>query len=325
MSGRNPTLSVVVLTFNSAGTIESCLDSLVDQEFADFETVIVDDNSTDETVALVKRYESRLRLAMVTNGARNIPRGRNIGLRQSSGDIVAFVDSDDIATRTWTRVIIETFCTKPEVALISGPFISAYRNKTSQAIGLNDAMVHRLAGRGIMQFYAANCAVNRRLLPGDIFDEDFVAAEDLELVSRIQRQFEWSFVPDMKVRHTSRDSFRQYSKQMYRYGFMKLYLGYRERSHRWIDFVPLTLMIVSIIAAVVVGQWWLILAILPFSLLEAIVVVASNRCTPYVALLTFPAWITKNVSWSVGVGHGILSLVTHPKLRRRLASTRLAQ
>jgi hypothetical protein len=235
------------------------------------------------------------------------------------------VDSDDLATSTWTRIITETFGTKPEVALISGPFVSAYRTKTAQAIGLNDSTVQRLAGRGIMQFCAANCAINRTLLPGDIFDEDFVAAEDLELVSRIQRQFEWSFVPDMKVRHTSRDSFRQYARQMYRYGFMKLYLGYRERSHRWIDFVPLTLMIVSIIAAVVVGPWWLILAILPFSLLEAIVVVASNRCSPYVALLTFPAWITKNVSWSVGVGHGILSLVTHPTLRRRLASKRLAQ
>ncbi len=129
----------------------------------------------------------------------------------------------------------------------------------------------------------------------------------------------------MKIRHTSRDSFRQYAKQMHRYGFMKVYLGYRERSHRWIDFVPLTLMIVSFIAAVVVGPWWLILAIVPFSLLEAIVVVATHRCSPYVAMLTFPAWITKNVAWSVGVSHGILSLVTHPKRRRRLASTRLAQ
>ncbi len=157
MPGQDLALSVVVLTFNSAGTIEGCLDSLVEQEFADFETVIVDDNSTDETVALVKRYESLLRLAIVKNGARNIPRGRNIGLRESSGDVVAFMDSDDMATPTWTRIIIEAFRTQPEMALISGPFISAYRTSTAHAIGLNDAMVQRLAGRGIMQFSAANC------------------------------------------------------------------------------------------------------------------------------------------------------------------------
>lgn len=204
VSGRNPTLSVVVLTFNSAGTIESCLDSLVEQEFADFETVIVDDNSTDDTVDLVKQYESRLHLGMVKNGARNIPRGRNIGLRQSSGDIVAFVDSDDMATRTWTRIIIETFWTKPEVALITGPFISAYRTKTAQAIGLNDAMVQRLAGR-IVQFCAANCAINRTLLPGDIFDEDSLAAEDLELVSRIQRQYLVKSGSGIVCRPTSED------------------------------------------------------------------------------------------------------------------------
>ena len=317
-----PALSVVVLTYNSASTIEACLESLVNQDFTDFETIIVDDDSTDTTLSLISKYSSRLRLSVVQNGARNIPRGRNIGLRQSSADIVAFVDSDDAATRDWTQVIVSTFHSRPDLALISGPFVQIYRTKTSQAIGLNDAMVQRLAGRGIMRFCTANCAINRKLLKGDIFDEDFRAAEDLELISRAQRHYAWSSIPAMKVKHTSRDSLTQYSKQMYLYGFMKLYLGYRERSYRWIDFVPLALLIASVIAAAVLGSWWILFAILPFSFLEALVVVIAHRCRPVIAMLTFPAWVTKNMSWSVGVGHGILSLAVRPEIRRQLRSKR---
>ena len=317
-----PGLSVIVLTYNSASTIEACLDSLVTQDFRDFEIIVVDDASTDETLSVVSRYSPRLRLSIVPNGSHNIPRGRNIGLNFSSSDLVAFLDSDDSATHDWARVIVKTFGERPELALIAGDLIPAYRTRTSQAIGLNDATVRQLTAKGVMQFSAGNCAINQRVLPGGVFDEEFQAAEDLELVSRVQRQFACSYIPEMKVYHRSRESFSQYAKQMYRYGFMKLYFGFCERSYRWIDFVPLFLMVLSVLASVAIGPWWIVLAIIPFSLIEALFVVAYHPCEPSIAMLIFPAWITKNIAWSVGVGHGILSLATNPETRRRLRAKR---
>ena len=315
-------LSVVVLSCDSAVTIEACLDSLVAQQFTDFDTIVVDDASTDETVALVSHYEDRLRLSVVANGSHNIPRGRNIGLTNSNSDIVAFLDSDDSATPQWTRVIFETFGDRPDLAVIGGPFIPDHRTRTSHAIGLNDATVRQLTARGVMQFSAANCAINQRVLPGPVFDEDFRAAEDLELVSRVQRLFECAYIPAMQILHTSRDSFGKYAKQMYRYGFMKLYFDYCEQSYRWIDFVPLVLILVSVAVGVVIGQWWIAFSIVPFSLLEAVFVVAYQRCRPTVALLTFPAWLTKNVAWSAGIAHGMFSLATHSTTRRWLRAKR---
>ena len=316
-------LTVIVLTCNSASTIEACLESLATQEFADFKTIVVDDKSSDETVSLASKFSSRLRLSIATNGARNIPRGRNIGLQMSTTEFAAFLDSDDSATRAWTRSIMRTFDERPELAMIAGDWVYVPRNKRSRAIGVIDATVYRVAAKGVMHFSAGNCAINQRLLPGAIFDEQFEAAEDLELVERVQRKFAVEHIPEMQVNHSSRETFGRYAKQMYRYGFMKMYFSYCAKSYRWIDFAPLSLMIVSLIAGAVIGPWWISLAIIPFSLCESLFVVASVRCSVSIAVLTVPAWIVKNIAWSFGVGLGALSLAIKPDVRFRLRSKRL--
>lgn len=100
----------------------------------------------------------------------------------------------------------------------------------------------------MMLFCAGNCAINRALVGDAVFDEDFRFAEDLELVSRIEEKYQWIYVPDMKIRHYSRDTFRQYAMQMYRYGFMKQYFSFTSGCYRWLDFVPLALLVISGIA-----------------------------------------------------------------------------
>jgi len=317
-----PGLTVVILTCNSAATIGTCLESLVQQEYRDFEVVIVDDDSVDETLSVVSRYSSSLRLSVRRNGARNIPRGRNIGLACSLTDLVAFVDSDDTAMPDWTRVIVETFRDHPEVAIISGDRVPAHRTTTAHAIALNDDAIRRLFSGNMMQFCAGNCAINRNVVQDTRFDEYFRCGEDLELVSRMRGHYRWSHVPGMKIHHYSRETFRQYAKQMYRYGFMKQYVSFVSRSYRWLDFVPLALLVVSGLASLATGSWWLLLLALPFSLFEALFVIFYQRCPPRTAALTFPAWIVKNLSWSCGIGHGLVTLAVDGDTRRLLRSKR---
>lgn len=321
MNGRLG-LTVVILTYNSAATIDTCLEALVQQEYQDFAVVVVDDDSTDGTLSVVSRYSSRLRLSVQRNGAHNIPRGRNIGLASSQTDLVAFVDSDDSAMPDWTRVIVETFRDHPEVALISGNMVPGHRTRTAHAIAMNDDAIRRLFGGGIMQFCAANCAINRKLMRDARFDEYFRFGEDLELVSRVRRHCRWSHVPDMKVCHYSRETLPQYARQMYRYGFMKQYISFICQSYRWLDFVPLVLLVGGGLASLATRSWWFLLLTLPFSFLEALFVVCYQRCPARTAALTFPAWIIKNLSWSCGIGHGLVTLVVDGDTRRMLRSKR---
>jgi glycosyltransferase involved in cell wall biosynthesis len=317
-----PGLTVVILTYNSAATIGNCLESLVQQECQEFNVIVVDDDSTDGTLPVVSRYSSSLRLSVIKNGTHNIPRGRNIGLACSRTDLVAFVDSDDSAAPDWTRVIVDTFSENPGIAIISGGIVPAYRTRTAHAIALNDGAIRQLFGGDMMLFHAGNCAINRNVLPDTRFDEYFRFGEDLELVSRIRGHYSWSHVPDMKIHHYSRETLSQYAKQMYRYGFMKQYVSFVSRSYRWMDFVPLALLVGGGLTSVATRSWWFLLATLPFSFLEALFVIFYQRCPARTAALTFPAWVVKNVSWSYGMGHGLVTLAVDRDTRRLLRSKR---
>jgi glycosyltransferase involved in cell wall biosynthesis len=313
-----PRLTVVVLTCNSARTLGSCLDSLAAQDDPDFDVLIVDDDSTDATVAVAAGYAARLRISVARNGSHLIPRGRNIGLAASRTPLVAFVDSDDRAAPGWTAAIRAAFGADPGLALASGDLVPAHRTAAAQAIALNDDAVRRLAGRGRPQFYAGNCAVNREILPGPVFDEDFRFAEDLELAARLQATAPWAHLPGMLVQHYSRDTFRGYARQMWRYGAMKHHYAVTSGRYRWLDYLPLALLLASGLAAAVLETGWPLVTIPGFSGLEALFVLGYQRCPPRAALLSWPAWLVKNVAWSGGLGCAVAALAARPAARRRL-------
>ncbi|QDA59340.1 glycosyltransferase family 2 protein [Hymenobacter jejuensis] len=89
-----PYFSVVIPTYNRASFIPATLDSVLAQQFADFEVLIVDDGSTDDTAAVVKRYtDPRLLYLPKANGERGA--ARNYGFAKARGEYVLFLDSDD--------------------------------------------------------------------------------------------------------------------------------------------------------------------------------------------------------------------------------------
>jgi len=88
-----PVISVVVLTFNSARYIRRCLDSLVAQTLSDFEVLVVDAGSRDETKTIVHSYDHRFHWLELPGS--DMGMARNFGLRRSLGLYSAFLDSDD--------------------------------------------------------------------------------------------------------------------------------------------------------------------------------------------------------------------------------------
>ena len=91
-----PLVSVIIPTFNRGDSIGRCLESLVAQTFRDFEVLVCDDGSTDETGTVVASFAKRLTLRYewsANSGGAAHP--RNIGLSMARGEYVAFLDSDD--------------------------------------------------------------------------------------------------------------------------------------------------------------------------------------------------------------------------------------
>ncbi len=99
-----PKISVIIPMYNAEKYIGECLDSVLNQTFQSFEVIIVDDCSTDSSVAVVESYipkfDGRLRLKKTetNSGGGGVP--RNIGLSFAGGEYVFFLDADDVFTKT---------------------------------------------------------------------------------------------------------------------------------------------------------------------------------------------------------------------------------
>lgn len=92
-----PTVSIVVPTYNRAHLIEETLASVAVQTFSDYEVLVIDDGSKDNTAEIMKRWcdkDSRIRYVQQPNGG--VSSARNHGLRIAQGEFVAFLDSDDL-------------------------------------------------------------------------------------------------------------------------------------------------------------------------------------------------------------------------------------
>jgi len=88
-----PRATVIIPTYNSAGSLAGAIDSVLAQRLRDFELIVVDDGSTDQTRAVLERY--RERIGVVEQENRGIAAARNGGLRLAHGEYVAFLDADD--------------------------------------------------------------------------------------------------------------------------------------------------------------------------------------------------------------------------------------
>jgi len=88
-------LSVVVPTYNRAGTLDRVLASIGRQTVSPDEVIVVDDGSTDSTADVLARWQSRLPLKAIHQENRGVSAARNTGIRAARSDIVAFIDSDD--------------------------------------------------------------------------------------------------------------------------------------------------------------------------------------------------------------------------------------
>lgn len=90
-----PEVSVIIPTYNSASFVGDAVESALDQTFTDFEVLVIDDGSTDDTERVLEKYASSVRYIHQANGG--VAVARNRGIEESRGRLVAFLDADD----TW--------------------------------------------------------------------------------------------------------------------------------------------------------------------------------------------------------------------------------
>lgn len=104
----NPTVSIIVPVYNAETTISRCIESIINQEYRDFELLLIDDGSTDSSGTICDRYaaeDSRIRLIHKENTG--VSETRNMALDLACGTYLQFLDSDDWITPNATRLFVE--------------------------------------------------------------------------------------------------------------------------------------------------------------------------------------------------------------------------
>ncbi len=111
-------ISIIIPTYNRAHVLPRAIESVQKQEFKDWQLIIVDDGSTDQTEELMQQFLQDDRIKYVKKENSGAAHSRNVGVDHASFDWITFLDSDDEAKTDWLKVAF-TFINKPKVALFS--------------------------------------------------------------------------------------------------------------------------------------------------------------------------------------------------------------
>ena len=116
-----PGISVILTVYNREKYLKRAIDSLIDQDFKDWELIAVDDGSGDNSLNILKSYKGVIkRLEIIEQENRKLPYSRNRGIRASSGKYITFLDSDDEYGGHHLLKRIEYMRAHPETDLIHG-------------------------------------------------------------------------------------------------------------------------------------------------------------------------------------------------------------
>ncbi|PWT87516.1 MAG: hypothetical protein C5B56_10285 [Proteobacteria bacterium] len=188
---RTPSISVIIPLYNKAAYIERAIRCVLEQQPAPFEVLVIDDGSTDDGPAVVRRMPefSRVRLITQPNGGEGAARNR--GLREMRADMAAFLDADDEWAPGHLRNLSELALTCPGAGLLATGYRSIYGRgvEVETAVDAPGPVVLRdyfETARGGFCLHISSCAVWRSVaMEAGGFAEGEPMGADLEFFARI--------------------------------------------------------------------------------------------------------------------------------------------
>ncbi len=198
-------ISVVVPAYNEEKFLEACLKSLANQIEKPYEIIVVDNNSTDKTVEIAKKYHAKI----VKEPNQGRTPARNAGFNLAKGDVIARTDADTRVPRDWTKKIRKAFEKDPELLGLSG---TAYFDRIPNFLQFHTWLVTgsskfiklTMKHDGMMGF---NLAVHKKaweMVKNEICLDDRIVHEDADLAIHIARHGKVFFDDKIVVRTAPR-------------------------------------------------------------------------------------------------------------------------
>lgn len=270
-SPATPMVSVIVPAKDREAELDECLAALFTLDYPRdrYEVIVVDDGSTDGTVAVAGRYPCHL----VSNGRnRGQSFSRNAGARRASGEILAFLDSDCVADPGWLRDLAPFFSWSRAAAV--GGYVAGYYGRSrldryeQVASSLNMGERLLLAADDPGTFYVPTCNLlvrHRAYVAVGGIREDLRVGEDVDLCWRLRGLGDHVlYVPQGSVRHKHRNHLAAMMRRRAEYGTSEAMLHtLHPKKRKRFGLTPAPVVTFASLAAALIGhQPWLLAACL---------------------------------------------------------------
>jgi glycosyltransferase involved in cell wall biosynthesis len=189
-----PLVSVIIPTYNREQYLRKALDSVLAQTYQRFEIIVVDDGSTDNTRTMLSAYQESVRYVYQEN--QGISKARNTGIRNSHGDCIAFLDSDDYWLPEKTELQVALLQKHPEYGMVASRCSSvrldgSFREKNRP--GTSGWVLENLFQAN---FIRTSAAIIRKECFHEVglFDEELKECEEYDLWLRMASQYPIGFI-----------------------------------------------------------------------------------------------------------------------------------
>lgn len=188
-----PAVSVVIPTYNRARCVREAIESVLTQTTNDYELIVVDDGSTDNTLQVLNEYGKRIRVIHQANAG--VSTARNKGILAAEGKWIAFLDSDDLWNAEKLHRQLKDVATYPEVVahMVDATITGHGRDTTLFELrGVQSEFERRpvrqrpLVDVLCVQFFTPTLMIRKEaIMKAGLFREEFTIYEDFEFLSRI--------------------------------------------------------------------------------------------------------------------------------------------
>ncbi len=202
-SNSHPRVTVLMTVFNGSSFLGRAIDSILRQTYLDFEFMIVDDGSTDDSLAIIESYahhETRIRL-LRNERNQGLAAALNRGLEEARGDYIARMDADDSARPKRLELQVEFMDRHPDVGICGGQILVHEKGKQHRVCyPIEHAEIH--AALLFHSSFAHPAVMLRRISIvqyGYRYDQQFITPQDYDLWSRMVGPLKAANLPQLLI------------------------------------------------------------------------------------------------------------------------------
>ena len=199
-----PSVSVVIATYNRGSLLRATLESVLQQSFGSYEVLVVDDGSTDQTRELLASYGDRIRSYYQEN--RGPSAARNLGVRHARGKWIAIQDSDDICASDYLENLYGFVEKQPDVGMVfaNGAYLGGPEHnrdtiipkEKSARLAAGGVMLADLFDKSIVRLQAALVSKEAYWAVGGL-DENLRISMDLDLAFRLYMRYPVAYLDEV--------------------------------------------------------------------------------------------------------------------------------